>query len=89
MKKLAIVLSLVGAVALALAAPATAATKKKVIIVKKPRTTTVYVVGKSYDGHLYVGKKRHKWHDKWYAYGVGPCWVKVGGVWFWNTVACS
>ena len=88
MKKLAIVLSLVGAVGLALAAPATAAHKKKVIVVKKPHTTTVYVIGKSYNGHLYVGKKSHRWHGKSYAYGVGKCWVKVGGVWFWNVVAC-
>lgn len=47
-----------------------------------------YVVGHSYGGHVYYGHNRHRWHGRWYSYGVGPCWVNVGGVWFWNVLAC-
>ena len=47
-----------------------------------------YVVGKSYDGHIWFGQTGHRWHGRWYAYGVGPCWIYVDGMWFWNPVAC-
>jgi hypothetical protein len=47
-----------------------------------------YVVGHSYGGHVYYGHNRHYWHGRWYGYGIGPCWVNVGGVWFWNVLAC-
>jgi hypothetical protein len=47
-----------------------------------------YVVGKSYNGHVWYGQNRHRWHGVWYAYGVGPCWINVGGLWFWNVAAC-
>jgi hypothetical protein len=99
LKKISIILSIVAAFGLVLTAPVSAdakpkkktvvvvTPKKKVVVVHK-KPVTVYVIGKSYNGHLYVGKKRHRWHDKWYAYGVGPCWIKVGGLWFWNVAAC-
>ncbi len=86
LRKLSLAFALAGALGLAFAAAPAHAKKKKVVVVKGPRT--VYVVGKSYNGHLYVGRKRHLWHGKWYAYGVGPCWVKIGSVWFWNVAAC-
>ena len=101
LKKLSIVLALSAVLGLALAAPVASdakekkktvvvvAPKKKVVVVKKPvHTKTVYVVGQSYNGHLYVGRKRHRWHGVWYAYGVGPCWINIGGVWFWNVAGC-
>jgi hypothetical protein len=47
-----------------------------------------YTVGKSYDGHIWFGHTGHRWHGHWYAYGVGPCWIYVDGLWFWNPVAC-
>lgn len=47
-----------------------------------------YVVGKSYNGHYWYGRNRHRWHGRWYAYGVGPCWINVDGLWFWNVAAC-
>jgi hypothetical protein len=85
-RKLSLALALTGALGLVFAAgPADA--KKKVIVVKS-HPKKVYVIGNSYNGHLYVGKKRRMWHGKWYAYGVGPCWINVGGVWFWNVAAC-
>jgi hypothetical protein len=31
---------------------------------------------------------RHRWHGRWYDYGVGPCWINVDGEWFWNILAC-
>ena len=47
-----------------------------------------YVVGKSYDGHVWFGHSGHRWHGHWYGYGIGPCWIYVDGLWFWNPVAC-
>jgi hypothetical protein len=64
--------------------------KKKGITVKKISgpNKTVYVVGKSYNGHIWMGRKRHFWHNQWWDYGVGRCWILVDGVWFWNPVLC-
>ena len=99
LKKISIILSIVATFGLVLTAPAPAdakpkkkgvvvvGPKKKAIVVHKKGGPT-YVIGKTYNGHLYVGKKRHRWHNKWYAYGVGPCWIRVGDVWLWNVVAC-
>ncbi len=91
LKKFSIILSVAAALGLglALAAPQPAVAqyphkKGKVVVVKK----NVYIVGRTYNGHVYYGHSRHRWHNKWYAYGVGPCWIKVGGVWFWNVAAC-
>lgn len=39
-------------------------------------------------GRVDVGRGRHFWHGQWYEYGVGPCWVYVDGVWFWNDLVC-
>jgi hypothetical protein len=47
-----------------------------------------FVVGKRYHGHVWYGHNRHRWHGRWYDYGVGPCWINVDGLWFWNVVAC-
>ena len=47
-----------------------------------------YVVGRAYNGHYWYGQNRHRWHGVWYAYGVGPCWINVDGLWFWNVAAC-
>jgi hypothetical protein len=47
-----------------------------------------YVVGKAYNGHYWYGQNRHRWHGRWYAYGIGPCWINVDGLWFWNVAAC-
>jgi hypothetical protein len=47
-----------------------------------------YVVGRTYNGHVWYGHRRHFWHGHWYAYGVGPCWIFVDGLWFWNVAAC-
>jgi hypothetical protein len=47
-----------------------------------------FVVGRRYHGHIWYGKNRHRWHGRWYDYGVGPCWINVDGLWFWNVVAC-
>jgi hypothetical protein len=47
-----------------------------------------YVVGRAYDGHIWFGHNRHFWHGRWYAYGVGPCWIYIDGLWFWNPLAC-
>jgi hypothetical protein len=91
LKKISIALSVVAALGLglALATPqpvfAQYPHKKKVVVVKK---TNVYVVGRRYNGHVWYGRTRHRWHGRWYAYGVGPCWVRVGDLWFWNAAAC-
>jgi hypothetical protein len=45
-------------------------------------------VGRRYGGHIWYGYNRHRWHGRWYAYGVGPCWINVDGLWFWNELAC-
>lgn len=47
-----------------------------------------FVVGKQYNGHYWYGRNRHRWHGRWYPYGVGPCWINVDGLWFWNVAAC-
>ena len=47
-----------------------------------------FVVGRRYNGHYWYGQNRHRWHNTWYAYGVGPCWISIDGLWFWNEAAC-
>ena len=47
-----------------------------------------YVVGRRYNGNIWLGHTGHRWHGRWYAYGVGPCWIYVDGLWFWNPLAC-
>ena len=47
-----------------------------------------FVVGRRYNGNVWYGHNRHRWHGVWYAYGSGPCWVNVDGEWFWNVLAC-
>jgi hypothetical protein len=47
-----------------------------------------YVVGRTYNGHIWFGRTGHRWHGRWYAYGVGPCWIFIDGLWFWNPLAC-
>src|SRR6476620_1535492 len=36
-----------------------------------------YVFGRAYNGHYWYGQDRHRWRGRWYAYGVGPCWINV------------
>jgi hypothetical protein len=62
--------------------------KKNIYVKKNVQSKKVYVVGKSYNGHVYYGHSRHRWHGTWYDYGVGPCWINIGGIWFWNLAAC-
>src|SRR5262249_29120357 len=47
-----------------------------------------YVVGRRYNSNIWFGHTGHRWHGRWYAYGVGPCWIYIDGLWFWNPVAC-
>lgn len=47
-----------------------------------------FTVGQRYNGHVWYGHNRHRWHGIWYGYGIGPCWINVDGEWFWNDVAC-
>ena len=47
-----------------------------------------YVVGRTYNGRVWFGRRRHFWHGRWYAYGVGPCWIYIDGLWFWNLAVC-
>lgn len=54
----------------------------------KFKGNTKFIVGKKYNGHVWYGHHRHRWHGVWYEYGVGPCWINVDGLWFWNVVAC-
>lgn len=61
--------------------------KQQKVVVKK-NVTVKYVVGKKYNGHYWYGYNRHRWHGVWYAYGVGPCWINIDGLWFWNVLAC-
>lgn len=58
--------------------------KKNVHVNKNVHVKNVYVVGKKYNDHVWYGHHRHRWYDKWYDYGVGPCWINVDGEWFWN-----
>jgi len=96
LKKISIALSVVGALGLAVAVSADAQpVKKKTVTVHRNvtvhRTVTTrnrYVVGRRYNGHVWYGRNRHFWHGRWYGYGVGPCWINVGGLWFWNVAAC-
>ncbi|HEY7664199.1 MAG TPA: hypothetical protein VH934_13865 [Xanthobacteraceae bacterium] len=41
------------------------------------------VVGRRYHGGVWYGPGRHYWRGRWYAYGVGPCWLlsPIGYVW--------
>ena len=52
------------------------------------RGGTRFVVGRHYNGHVWYGHNRHFWHGRWYAYGIGPCWINVDGEWFWNELVC-
>jgi len=47
-----------------------------------------FVVGRRYHGHVWYGHNRHRWHNRWYDYGVGPCWINIDGEWFWNVLVC-
>ena len=47
-----------------------------------------FVVGRRYHGHVWYGHNRHRWHGRWYDYGVGPCWINIDGEWFWNVLVC-
>ena len=42
-----------------------------------------YRVGGRYHGGIWYGTGRHWWNGRWYAYGVGPCWLwsPIGYVW--------
>jgi hypothetical protein len=62
--------------------------RKNVVVVPVVRTKKVYVIGKRYNGRLWVGENRYFWRGAWYDYGVGRCWIRVNGVWFWNPVLC-
>jgi hypothetical protein len=95
LKRLFIVLAVIAAFGLVAATPAPSDAKpvkkvyvKKNVKVYKGPKKNVYVVGHSYGGHVYYGRNRHRWHGKWYAYGVGPCWINIGGIWFWNVAVC-
>ncbi len=47
-----------------------------------------FAVGHRYGNNVWYGQRRHMWRGRWYAYGNGPCWVNVDGLWFWNVLAC-
>lgn len=40
-------------------------------------------IGHRYHGGTWYGARRHYWHGRWYAYGVGSCWLPtpIGYVW--------
>lgn len=40
-------------------------------------------VGHRYHGGVWYGHRRHYWRGRWYAYGVGSCWLAtpIGFVW--------
>jgi hypothetical protein len=42
-----------------------------------------YRVGRRYYGGTWYGARRHYWHGRWWAYGVGRCWrlTPIGWVW--------
>jgi hypothetical protein len=92
LKKLSILLSLAAALALgvvfAAPGPALAQTHHHHSTAHHGSGHGGYTVGHSYGGHVYYGHNRHRWHGRWYGYGVGPCWINVGGVWLWNVAAC-
>jgi hypothetical protein len=62
--------------------------KKNVVVKPVVRTNRVYVVGRSYNGRVWVGRNRYFWRGQWWDYGVGRCWILVDGVWFWNPLVC-
>lgn len=104
LKKISLIASVLAALGLAIASPADAAPKKGKTVVHVTRTTHVtrtvhrtvrvgsprrnFVMGRRYGNNVWYGQKRHFWHGQWYGYGVGPCWVNVDGLWFWNVLAC-
>lgn len=62
--------------------------KKNVNVNKNIHANKQFVVGKKYNGNIWYGQNRHRWRGVWYAYGIGPCWINVDGLWFWNVAAC-
>jgi len=42
-----------------------------------------YRIGGRYYGGIWYGPGRRWWNGRWYAYGVGPCWLwsPIGYVW--------
>jgi hypothetical protein len=104
LKKLSIVLSIVAVfgLGLALTVPQSVLAKdhkqqgnkqhksmqKNVVVHKNVHVKKTYVVGKKYKGHVWYGHHRHRWHGKWYEYGVGECWIEIDGDWFWNDLVC-
>jgi hypothetical protein len=47
-----------------------------------------FKVGQKVNGHIWFGHNRHRWHNRWYAYGEGPCWINFEDEWFWNELVC-
>jgi hypothetical protein len=47
-----------------------------------------FKVGQKVNGHMWFGHSRHRWHNRWYAYGEGECWINIEGEWFWNELVC-
>jgi len=90
LRKISIVLSVIAAMGLAAAVSANAqpVNKKHSTVHRSGSPRGHYVVGRRYNGHIWYGRSRHYWHGRWYGYGVGPCWINVGGLWFWNVAAC-
>ena len=62
--------------------------QKKVFVKKNVHVKKTYVMGKKYNGHVWYGHHRHRWHGRWYEYGVGECWINDDGDWFWNDLLC-
>ena len=48
-----------------------------------------FKVGQKVNGHIWFGHSRHRWHNRWYAYGEGECWINIDGEWFWNELVCT
>ena len=55
---------------------------------KKSSTGSKFIAGHKYGSHTYFGHHRHRWHGRWYDYGVGECWILIDGEWFWNELVC-
>lgn len=51
-------------------------------------SSSKFIVGHKYGSHRWYGHNRHRWHNRWYAYGEGPCWINIEGEWFWNELVC-
>jgi hypothetical protein len=59
------------------------ASRRNVVVHRNVVVNRNVRIGRRYYGGVWYGARRHYWRGRWYAYGIGPCWLAtpIGYVW--------